>query len=142
MGVVAFVVEERLLKLWGRPHTLWGWLASVDHKEIGRRYLATAFLFLFLGGIEAVLIRTQLAAPENALISPETYDQIFTMHGITMIFWYASPMLSAFGNYLIPLLIGSRDVAFPRLNAFSYWVFLFSGVFLYSSALIGQSPHG
>jgi cytochrome c oxidase subunit I+III len=142
MGVATLALEERLLKLWERPHTLRGWLASVDHKDIGRRYLVTAFIFLLLGGIEAVLMRTQLAAPENALIGPEAYDQIFTMHGITMIFWYASPMLSAFGNYLIPLVLGSRDMAFPRLNAFSYWTFLFSGGFLYSSALIGQSPHG
>src|SRR5437762_6608045 len=117
MGVATLAAEERLLKLWDRPHTLWGWLASVDHKDIGRRYLVTAFIFLLLGGVEAVLIRTQLAEPESALMGPEAYDQIFTMHGITMIFWYASPMPSAFGNYLIPLVLGSRDMASPRLNA-------------------------
>src|SRR6186997_1274376 len=124
MGVVAaLAVEQRLLEYWERPRTLWGWLSTVDHKDIGRRYLVTAFLFLLLGGIEALLIRLQLAIPENNMVGPEAYDQIFSMHGITMIFWYASPMLSAFANYLIPLMLGSRDMAFPRLNAFSYWTF-------------------
>jgi cytochrome c oxidase subunit I len=139
---VASIVEARLLALWERPHTVWGWLTSVDHKDIGKRYLGTAFLFLLIGGVEAILIRTQLARPEQTLLSPEAYDQIFSMHGITMIFWYASPILSGFGNYLIPLMLGSRDMAFPRLNAFSYWTFLLSGVFLYVSAALGQMPHG
>jgi cytochrome c oxidase subunit I len=88
------------------------------------------------------VIRIQLAHPEQTVVSPEAYDQIFSMHGMTMIFWYASPILSGFSNYLIPLMIGSRDMAYPRLNAFSYWTFLFSGGFLYASAVIGQSPHG
>ncbi len=140
--MVNSAATARLALLWGRPHTLWGWLSSVDHKEIGKRYLVTAFLFLIVGGIEAILIRTQLARAEQTFLSPEAYDQIFSMHGITMIFWYASPILSGFSNYLIPLMIGSRDMAYPRLNAFSYWTFLFSGGFLYTSAFIGQSPHG
>jgi cytochrome c oxidase subunit I len=135
-------VELRLEHIWETPHTLWGWLATVDHKKIGRRYLVTAFLFLLVGGIEALIMRLQLARPDSGLLDPETYNQIFTMHGMTMIFWYAAPILSGFANYLIPLMIGARDMAFPRLNAYSYWTFLFSGLFLYGSSLILQSPHG
>jgi len=134
-------VAVRLLSLWERPHTLWGWFATVDHKEIGIRYLVTAFTFLVVGGIEAILIRLQLAQPDARLLTPEQYDQIFTMHGVTMIFWYASPILSGFANYLIPLFTGARDMAYPRLNAFTYWTFLASGLFLYASPVIGQSPH-
>jgi cytochrome c oxidase subunit I+III len=134
-------VADRLLSLWERPPTVWGWFATVDHKEIGLRYLVTAFIFLVVGGVEAILIRLQLARPDARLLTPEQYDQIFTMHGVTMIFWYASPILSGFANYLIPLFTGARDMAYPRLNAFTYWTFLASGLFLYSSALIGEAPH-
>jgi len=119
-----------------------GWLTTVDHKLVGRGYLATAFLFLVASGIEALIVRLQLARPEQALLTPEACNQIFTMHGVTMIFWYAAPILSGFANYLIPLMIGARDMAFPRLNAFSYWAFLLSGLFLYGSVGIGQAPHG
>jgi len=134
-------VQDRLEQIWGTPRTFWGWLSSVDHKQIGRRYLVTAMLFLIVGGIEALIIRLQLARADQGLIGPETYDQIFSMHGITMIFWYAAPILSGFANYLIPLMIGARDMAFPRLNAFSYWTFLGSGIFLYGSLAIFQAPH-
>ncbi len=133
-------VQERLTEIWETPHTLRGWLATVDHKKIGKRYLSTAFVFLIIGGLEAFLIRLQLAKPEQRVFDPETYDQLFTMHGTTMIYWYASPILSGFGNYLIPLMIGARDMAFPRVNAFSYWTFLLSGVFLYGSGAIFQAP--
>ncbi|HEX7767205.1 MAG TPA: cbb3-type cytochrome c oxidase subunit I [Nitrospira sp.] len=114
-------LTARLIALWERPHTLRGWFATVDHKEIGKRYLATAFTFLLIGGIEAILIRRQLSRPDSAVFTPEAYDQIFSMHGITMIFWYASPILSGFSNYLIPLMGGMRDMAYPRLNAFSVY---------------------
>lgn len=134
-------VEERLTQLWERPHTLVGWFSTVDHKEIGKRYLVTAFLFLLVGGLEALVMRLQLASSNMGLIDPETYDQIFTMHSTTMIWWYAYPILAGFGNYIIPLMIGARDMAFPRLNAFSYWLFLLSGLFLYGSVTIFQSPH-
>lgn len=135
-------VQERLTQIWETPKGPWGWLSSVDHKQVGRRYLVTAFLFLLVGGIEALVMRLQLARADQGLLDPETYNQLFTMHGMTMIFWYAAPILSGFANYLIPLMIGARDMAFPRLNAFSYWSFLLSGLFLYGSALITQSPHG
>ncbi len=133
--------EERLTQIWETPHTLWGLLSTVDHKKIGKRYLATAMGFLVVGGIEALIMRIQLARSQAGLLTPEEYNQIFTMHALTMILWYASPILSGFANYLIPLMIGARDMAFPRLNAFTYWSFLFSGLFLYGSAFIGQSPH-
>jgi cytochrome c oxidase subunit 1/cytochrome c oxidase subunit I+III len=139
--VATTAVEERLLKLWERKHDLYGWLSSVDHKDVGRRYLFTAFVFLLIGGVEALLIRVQLARPDSAVLTPEAYDQIYTMHGMTMIFWYASPILSGFANYFIPLMAGSRDMAYPRLNMFTYWSFLFSGAFLYVSPFIGQAPH-
>ena len=114
---------------------------TVDHKEIGHRYLATAFIFLIIGGVEALIMRIQLARADQSWLTPEAYNQLFTMHGMTMIFWYAAPILSGFAIYLIPLMIGARDMAFPRLNAFTYWTFLFSGILLYISAFLGQSPH-
>jgi cytochrome c oxidase subunit 1/cytochrome c oxidase subunit I+III len=135
-------LHEQLDKLWETPHTLWGELTTVDHKKIGVRYLYTSFIFLVLGGIEALVMRLQLVGPERSLLTPEGYNQFFSMHGITMILWYAAPILSGFGNYLVPLFIGSRDMSFPRLNAFSYWMFLCSGLFLYASVPLGQSPDG
>jgi cytochrome c oxidase subunit 1 len=118
------------------------WLTTVDHKRIGIMYGVTAFLFFILGGIEALLIRAQLFRPDADLLTASQYNQIFTTHGLTMIFFFVMPMAAAFFNYLIPLMIGARDVAFPRLNAFSYWVFLAAGLFLYSSAFLGGLPNG
>jgi cytochrome c oxidase subunit 1/cytochrome c oxidase subunit I+III len=134
-------VEQRLVELWKTPHTLHGLLGTVDHKEIGHRYIVTSLIFLIIGGIEALILRLQLSGPNASLLTPEMYDQIFTMHGMTMIFWYAQPILSGFAVFLIPLMIGARDLAFPRLNAFTYWTFLFSGVLLYISPFLGQAPH-
>ncbi len=105
----------------------WSWFTTVDHKKIGILYGVTAFLFFLVGGIEALLIRAQLAQPEQTILSAHAYNQVFTMHGVTMVFLVVMPLSAAFFNYLIPLMIGARDVAFPRLNAFSYWVFLFGG---------------
>lgn len=133
--------EIRLASLWETPPGWRGWLSTVDHKTIGLRYLITAFLFLLLGGIEALIMRLQLARPDQTLLTPEQYNQLFTMHGVTMIFLYALPVLSGFSNYLWPLMLGSRDMAFPRLNALSYWLFLFSGLFLYASFPLGQAPN-
>jgi cytochrome c oxidase subunit I len=120
----------------------WSWFTTIDHKKIGLLYGYTAFIFFIVGGLEALLIRTQLAKPDNTLLNPAQYDQIFTMHGLTMIFLFVMPMSAAFFNYFIPLMIGARDVAFPRLNAFSYWVFLTGGLFLYSSWFLGGAPNG
>jgi cytochrome c oxidase subunit I len=111
-------------------HGLVGWLTTVDHKKIGILYLVTAFFFFLVGGIEALLIRVQLAKPGMTFVSPETYNQLFTMHATTMIFLAVMPLSAAFMNFVMPLQIGARDVAFPRLNAFSYWTFLFGGIFL------------
>ncbi|MBW3662845.1 MAG: cytochrome c oxidase subunit I [Actinobacteria bacterium] len=121
----------------------WGsWLTTVDHKKIGKMYGFTAFAFFLIGGLEAVFIRLQLAEADASVLSAEVYNQFFTMHGITMIFLVVMPMAAAFFNFLIPLQIGARDVAFPRLNAFSYWAFLFGGLFLYSSFIFGGAPNG
>jgi cytochrome c oxidase subunit I len=113
------------------------WLFTVDHKRIGIMYGAAALFFFVIGGIEALIIRAQLAAPDQTLISADLYNQLFTMHGVTMIFLVVMPIGAAFANFLIPLQIGARDVAFPRLNAFSFWCFLFGGVFFNSSWFIG-----
>jgi cytochrome c oxidase subunit 1 len=120
----------------------WSWMTTVDHKRIGILYGVTSFLFFLVGGGEALIIRLQLARPNGHVVTAEAYNQIFTMHGLTMIFLVVMPMGAAFFNYMLPLLIGARDVAFPRLNAFSYWAFLFGGLFLYSSFLLGGAPSG
>jgi cytochrome c oxidase subunit I len=129
----------------GRPRAETGlvsWLTTTDHKKIGIMYFFTVLMFFTLGGIESGLIRAQLAQAEQSLLTPEIYNQAFTMHGLTMVFLVVMPLSAAFFNYLIPLMIGARDVAFPRLNAFSYWVYLFGGLFLYSSLLLGGAPNG
>ena len=143
-GVVASrdAPVDRLEQIWETPRGLHGMLVSVDHKTIGKRYLVTALVFFAIGGLEASAMRIQLAHGDMHLVSPEAYDQLFTMHGVTMLFLFASPVLSGFANYLWPLVIGARDMAFPRANAVSYWIFLFSGLFLYSSVLVGQAPDG
>jgi cytochrome c oxidase subunit I len=133
--------EARLAALWESAPGWRGWLSTVDHKTIGIRYLVTAFIFLLMGGVEALIMRVQLAQPDQTLLTPEQYNQLFTMHGITMIFLYSLPVLSGFSNYLWPLMLGSRDMAFPRLNALSYWIFLFAGIFLYASFPLGEAPN-
>jgi cytochrome c oxidase subunit 1 len=128
-----------------RPSSLtgfWSWFTTVDHKKIGIMYGVSAFVFFIVGGLEALLIRTQLAQPDGTLLNAEQYNQIFTMHGITMIFLFVMPMSAAFFNYMLPLMLGARDVAFPRLNAYSFWVFLLGGLFLYSSPFLGGAPNG
>ncbi len=116
------------------------WLTTVNHKDIGILYLVSAFIFFLIGGIESLLIRLQLGTPNNTFLSPEAYNQVFTMHGTTMIFLFVMPLMAGFGNYIVPLLLGARDMAFPRLNALSYWLFLFGGILLYSSFLLGGAP--
>lgn len=135
------VATERLEQLWAEPRGFWTFLTTVDHKKIGKRYLVTAFAFFVLAGIEALTLRAQLARPGERLISPEEYNQLFSMHGTTMIFLFITPMLSGFGNYFVPLMIGARDMAFPRMNALSYWIYLGAGLFLYSSFLFRLAPN-
>jgi cytochrome c oxidase subunit 1 len=119
---------------------IFDWVATVDHKQIGILYLATTFAFFLIGGLEALLLRLQLATPGAAVLSPEAYNQLFTMHGTTMVFLVVMPVLVGFANYLVPLMIGARDMAFPRLNAMGYWLFLFGGLLLYYSFLAGGAP--
>jgi cytochrome c oxidase subunit 1 len=118
------------------------WLTTVDHKKIGIMYGATALVFLLMGGFEAILIRVQLWSPRGTLLSANAYNQVFTMHGTTMVFLVVMPIGAAFANYLMPLQIGARDVAFPRINGYSYWMFLFGGVFLNTSWLLGGGADG
>ncbi|HEY0776978.1 MAG TPA: cytochrome c oxidase subunit I [Gemmatirosa sp.] len=124
------------------PTGLWSWLTTVDHKRIGTLYLITSLAFFIWGGLEAGLIRAQLAQPNEHLVSAETYNQLFTMHGTTMVFLAIMPLSAAFFNLLIPLQIGARDVAFPRLNAFSYWIYLFGGIFITLPVLFHAAPDG
>jgi cytochrome c oxidase subunit I len=133
--------QAKLLEIWETEPGLKGFLGTVDHKHIGTRYIVTAFVFLILGGLEALLMRLQLAGPNKDLLTPEQYNQLFSTHGMTMIFLYSLPILSGFSNYLWPLLLGSRDMAFPRLNALSYWIYLASGIFLYAGFLLGNGPN-
>ncbi|MGD0536516.1 MAG: cytochrome c oxidase subunit I [Verrucomicrobiota bacterium] len=116
------------------------WVASIDHKQIGIMYILSGFFFLLVGVAEAMIMRVQLARPANHLISPETYDQLFTMHGTTMVFLMAMPLLFGFSVYLVPLMIGARDMAFPRLNAFGFWIYFFGALMLYFSFLAGGAP--
>jgi cytochrome c oxidase subunit 1 len=148
MATVASEAEPVLYprrRVFARPKATagwWSWMTTVDHKRIGILYGVTSFMFFLVGGSEALLIRAQLARPNGHVVTAEAYNEIFTMHGLTMIFLVVMPLSAAFFNYMIPLMIGARDVAFPRLNAFSYWAFLFGGLFLYSSFLLGGAPAG
>jgi len=141
IGIDSVQHQARMTELWETEPGLKGFLSTVDHKHIGTRYIVTAFVFLVFGGLEALLMRLQLAGPNKELLSPEQYNQLFSTHGMTMIFLYALPILSGFSNYLWPLLLGSRDMAFPRLNAFSYWIYLAAGIFLYVGFLMGNGPN-
>ena len=116
------------------------WVSTVDHKRIGVMYLITTLFFFCVGGVEALLMRIQLSWPGNTFLSPDMYDQVFTMHGTTMIFLVVVPVLLGLANYLTPLMIGARDMALPRLNAFSFWIFLFGGILLYCSFAAGHAP--
>ena len=121
---------------------VWSWITTVDHKRLGIMYGAASLIFFVIGGIEALLIRLQLAAPNGTVLTADTYNQMFTMHGTTMVFLVVMPLSSAFFNYFLPLQLGARDVAFPRLNAFSWWAFILGGIFIYSSFFLGGAPNG
>jgi len=118
------------------------WVTTTDHKKIGILYLYTTFLFFIMGGVEALLLRLQLGVPDNTLLSPEKYNQLFTMHGTTMVFLFVIPIMAGFANYVVPLMIGARDMAFPRLNAWSYWMLLFGGIVLYFSLFFSPPEAG
>src|SRR5215212_4663873 len=133
-------LHARLTRTWRTGTSLIERLSSVDHKVVGRRYILTAFFFLCLGGLSAVAMRLQLARPEAKLLGPDLYNQLFTMHGTTMMFLFGVPVGEAFAVYLVPLMVGTRNIAFPRLNAFSYWVFLFGGLFLWISFFLNIGP--
>src|SRR3954470_4878646 len=109
------------------------WVTTTDHKRIGILYIVTTFVFFVLGGIEALLMRVQLGAPDNTFLTPATYNALFTLHGTTMIFLFVVPVMAGFGNYFLPLMIGARDMAFPKLNALSYWLLLAGGIVFYGS---------
>jgi cytochrome c oxidase subunit I len=142
MATVTLTPQKGILRRSMATTGFWSWFTTVDHKKIGIMYGLSAFLFFVLGGCEALLIRSQLSKPSNTLLNADQYNQIFTMHGLTMIFLFVMPMSAAFFNYLIPLMIGARDVAFPRLNALSFWVFLLGALFLNSSWFLGGAPDG
>jgi cytochrome c oxidase subunit I len=133
-------LSARLAKTWGTQKGLVGTLSTVDHKIIGRRYIITAMVFLFLAGLSAVAMRVQLSQPENSLIGPDLYNQLFTMHGTTMMFLFGVPIGEAFAVYLVPLLVGTRNIAFPRLNAFSYYVYLFGGAMVWFAFMLNVGP--
>ena len=136
----AYVTPSTSFGVFKRPvqSTGWrSWVFTVDHKKLGIMYGVVAMIFFIIGGVEALLIRLQLAAPNNKVLSAGAYNQMFTMHATTMVFLFVMPMAAAFANYLVPLQIGARDVAFPRLNAFGFWCFLFGGIFLNTSWFLG-----
>ena len=130
----------RMERTWASKPGLWGWLTSVDHKSIGTRYLVTAFVFLFLGGIESAVMRAQLGGPESGIVGPDLYNQLFSMHGTTMMFLFAVPVMTAMGIYLVPLMLGTRNICFPRLNAFGYWTYLIGGALLYTGFALNTGP--
>ncbi len=141
VAVADDALRQRLQTIWETKPGLFGWFGTVDHKEIGKRYLVTAFIMLAIGGIEALLLRLQLAGPNEHVLTPEQYNELFSTHGMTMIFLYAGPVLSGFSNYFFPLWLGARDMAFPRMNALSYWIYLAAALFLYAGPLIGAGPN-
>jgi cytochrome c oxidase subunit I+III len=132
--------RHTLAQTWNNSRGLVAWLSSVDHKSIGRRSLVTSFVFFALGGVLAGLMRIQLARPDNGFLGPDLYNQIFTVHGTTMMFLFAVPVMLSLAIYLVPLMIGARAIAFPRLVAFGYWMFLFGGIFLYVMFVLNVGP--
>jgi heme/copper-type cytochrome/quinol oxidase subunit 1 len=141
MAVGSVTTRGRAARRTWKQSAIGSWITTTDHKKLGILYISTGFLFFLVGGVEASLIRWQLAQPNSTVLSPEVYDQIFTMHALTMIFLFVMPTMAGFGNFLVPLMIGARDMAFPRLNALGYWLIFFAGIFLMSSFVIGSAPN-
>src|ERR1700688_1220238 len=138
-AISTFRPDTVTLPLVARLHE---WVTTVDHKRLGILYIVYALFFLVIGGVEATIMRIQLIRPHNNFVSPEVFNRMFTMHGTTMIFFVVMPMLFGFANYLLPLMIGARDMAFPRLNAFSFWLTAFGGLLLYFSFVGGDGLYG
>jgi cytochrome c oxidase subunit I+III len=127
-------------RTWAPARGIIGWFSQVNHRAIGKRFIVTAFVFFILAGLQAFVMRLQLAVPDNTILDADRYNQFFTMHGTTMMFFFAVPVLEGFFIYLVPLMIGTRDMVFPRMNAFGYYVYLIAGVVLYASFFIGLAP--
>lgn len=133
--------EDRMLRdVWTSPPGFFGWFTHVNQRMVGRRFIVTAFVFFLMAGALGLLMRLQLAFPESGLLSPEVYNQVFTVHGTAMMFLFAIPVVEGFAIYLVPLMIGTRDMAFPRLNAFGYYVYLIGGGTFFASLLLGLAP--
>jgi cytochrome c oxidase subunit I+III len=129
-----------IARTWAAPGGIWGWLTAVDHKSIAKRYVVTAFVWFAFAGLMAAAMRMQLIRPENTLIGPDRYNQLFTVHGTAMMFLFAVPIMTAMGLYLVPLMVGTRNLAFPRLNAFGYWTFLIGGLLLFGAFALNVGP--
>ncbi len=142
MASVAYPVDEHSVKELGLPSALHEWVITVDHKRLGIMYIVMALFFFVIAGSFASVIRAQLAVPNNSLIPPEVFNRLFTVHGTTMVFFVGMPFFAGLANYLVPLMIGARDMAFPRLNAFGFWITLFGGILLYSSYIAGEGLAG
>ncbi len=140
-SIGSIATRGRVVRRSWKETTLGSWVTTVDHKRIGIMYIYAAFFFFLVGGLEAELVRTQLAVPNNTFLSPEQYDQVFTMHATTMIFLFVMPVWTGFGNYLVPLMIGARDMAFPRINQLGLWLFLAGGLVLTASFAFGAAPN-
>jgi cytochrome c oxidase subunit 1 len=133
-------VRDTLARTWSDPPGVVGWFAAINHKTISLRFMTTTFVFFLLAGLLALVMRLQLARPANHLVGPDIYDQLFTMHGTTMMFLFAVPVMQAVATFIVPLMLGARSVAFPRMNAFAYWIFLFGGLTLYVAFALGSGP--
>jgi cytochrome c oxidase subunit 1 len=129
-----------LERTWRDPPGIIGWFSAINHKTISKRFMVTTMLFFLLGGVLALLIRLQLAQPNAGIIGPDMYNQVFTMHGSTMMFLFAVPVMQAVATYLVPLMIGARSLAFPRLNAYAYWIFTMGGIMLYAAFFVNAGP--
>jgi cytochrome c oxidase subunit I+III len=134
------LVARVLDTTWSDPPGFFGWFCAVNHKTIARRFIVTCLVFFALAGLLAVSMRLQLARPGNTLMGPDLYDQVFTMHGSTMMFLFAVPVMQAMGMYLVPLMVGARNMAFPRMNAYAYWILLFGGLMLFAAFIVNSGP--
>ncbi len=132
-------LHQRLERVWGNPRG-WRTLSAVNHTTVGLRFMATGVVFFLIAGVMAMLMRTQLARPAQDIIGPDLYNQLFTMHGTVMMFLFAIPVLEGMALYMIPKLIGARDLVFPRISSFGYYCYLFGGVIILSSLVLGMAP--